>query len=89
MKAAQIDIRGNRALLQHSQNVVGLRFQQANMADRIEGLVLDRGQPTGLRLAFLELGDFLHDVLPGARRHAFITATKIGASDLEIEGGLA
>ncbi len=88
VEAAQIDVCGNSTFFQHAQNMIGFGFQQANAPDRVESLVFDCGQPAGLSLTFLELGDFLHDVLPGARRHAFVAATQVGASDLEIEGGL-
>lgn len=89
VETTQIDVRGNRAFFQNVQDVVDLRFQQPKGTDRIERLVLDRGQPAGLCFTFFELGHFVHDVLPSARRHAFIAAPKIGAGDLEIKRGLA
>ena len=87
--AAQLGVRRNGTLVQNKQDVVGLRFQQANMADHVESLVLDRRQPADLGFALLELGDFVHDVLPGARGHALGAAAQVGAGDLEIERGLA
>ena len=77
MEAAQIDVGGNHAFFQNVQDVVGLRFEQTKVTNRIKSLVFDRGQPAGLRFALFELGHLIHDMLPSARRHALVTATKV------------
>jgi hypothetical protein len=44
--------------------MLGLGFQHDHVADGIERLVFDGGQPAVAGFAGLELGDFVHDVLP-------------------------
>jgi len=47
--------------------MLGLGFQHHHVANGIKRLVFDGGQPTVAGFAGLELGDFVHDVLPCPR----------------------
>jgi hypothetical protein len=55
LDAPQINVRGNRAVLQHFQKMLGLGFQHDDFAEGIKRLVLDGCQPAGLCLRLLEL----------------------------------
>jgi len=65
--------------------MLGLGFQNHPVADGIKRLVLDGGEPAGLRVAGPELGDFVHDVLPCPFGGGGIACLPIHAGQVQAE----
>jgi hypothetical protein len=57
VNAPQINVRGDRTVLQNLQEVFGLGFQNDHVPNQTQRLVFDGGQPADLGLALFELGD--------------------------------
>ena len=86
--APQINIARNFSYFEHAQEMFRPGFQNRQMADGVEGFVLDGCLPAALRLTFFEFYHFLHDELPVAGGNLRIAGGDIGAGDLQIHGGL-
>jgi len=71
----------------HFQKVFGLRFQDNEIANRIQRLVLDGGPPAMLGFALFEFGDFVHDVLPCPLGGGGITRPPVYSRQVQAEGG--
>ena len=67
--------------------MLGLGFQNHPVADGIKRLVLDGGEPAGLRVAGPELGDFVHDVLPRSLGGGRIAGLPIHPHQMQAERG--
>ena len=67
--------------------MLGLGFQNHPVADGIKRLVLDGGEPAGLRVAGPELGDFVHDVLPRPFGGGGIAGLPIHPRQMQAERG--
>jgi electron-transferring-flavoprotein dehydrogenase len=67
--------------------VFGLRFQDNELANRIQRLVPDGGPPAVLGFALFEFGDFVHDVLPCPLGSGGITRPPIDSRQVQAEGG--
>ena len=65
--------------------MLGLRFQNHHVADGIQRLVLDGGQPAGLGIVFFELGDFVHDLLPSPLGGGGVARLPVHTSQLQAE----
>jgi len=63
---AKEDVGRNRADLHHLQQVLGTGFEQGQVPDEVECLVLQHPLPTVARRALLGLSDFLEGNAPGA-----------------------
>ena len=64
MKAAQKHVGGDRARVQHLQEMLGCRFDELPAADEVKGFVPHGGLPSRLRRAGLEVEHGVHDILP-------------------------
>ena len=72
--APQIDIGGNFSGFEHSQEMFRARFQNRQMPNQVERLVLDGGLPAVLSFTFFEFDHFVHDELPVAGGNLRIAA---------------
>ena len=86
--ASQIYIRRNFSSFEHAQKMFRARFQNWQVPDQIERLVLDGGLPTVLGLACFEFDHLVHDELPVAGGNLRVAGSKIGAGDLQVHGRL-
>jgi hypothetical protein len=67
--------------------MLGLGFQHYEVANGVEGLVLDGNQPAAVRVARLELGDFIHDVLPSPLGGFGVACPPIDTGQMDAERG--
>ncbi len=65
--------------------MLSLGFQHKHVADGIERLVFDGRQPAVVGFAGLELGDFIHDVLPRPGGSSGIARLPIHRSGMQAE----
>ncbi len=63
----------------------GLRFENDDVANGIKRLVLNGGQPAAVSVPPFELGNFIHDVLPGAGRANRITRLPVNPRQMQTE----
>ncbi len=64
-----------------------MSLEHHQIADRLEGLVLDGDEPAGLGVARLELGDFIHDVLPRPFGRRRVASLPVHPGQMQAEGG--
>ena len=67
--------------------MLGLGFEDDKVANAVECLVLDGGQPAVLGVTGLELRDFVHDVLPRPFCSGRVAGLPIDARQMQAEGG--
>ncbi len=67
--------------------MVGTGFQHGQVSEGVEILIMDGGHPADAGFTAFLGNDLLHDLLPCAGVQFGIGGVKVGAGDLEIDGG--
>ena len=87
VKSAQVDVGRDRAHGEDAQEVLGLGFDDGQLAQRREGPVLAGRVPAGAGVALLGPHELAHDELPIASGGGGIPGLPVDAGQLEAEGG--
>ena len=85
----RMHIRADRSSLETSEQMLGLRFNDDTVPDRVQSPFLRCTPPAVLGGTTLGFDDGVKGVLPGPRSHARIRASQIGFGKVKIELRLA
>lgn len=83
--AAQVNVGGGLAGVQHLEEMALLGFNHLEGADRVEGGVFDGPLPAIPRRRVLQAHDPIHDLLPSTDDERGISGQEVASGDLEIE----
>ena len=89
LNLAQVQVRRDRAGLEHRQEMLRVGFDDDTGSNVIEGGMFDGAQPAGLGGIVLGFDERINGVLPGAFAQTVITRGKEGLRHLQIHGWLA